>query len=138
MDIFKSDVKFLDFRYNSEKGSVGYSWFCLKYLYLPDDFRIEIEHDRLYLNIEIYDPHIVPNDRIWCNRNSVCNIMAEARGVHFKPTCTLEAIKTQVKYLYNILVNRNPQFYPIKYKVRAKTPEGQKYWIKYWEEHPLK
>jgi hypothetical protein len=136
---FKSDVKFLDFDCNSNKGSVGYGWFLLKYLYIPDDFRIEIEHgDRGHLNIDIYDPDISQNDNVWSCRNNIWNMIKETKGAVVDTSCASGAMRIQVKYLYDVLVNRDPQFYPIKYNVRAKTAEGQKYWIRYWEEHPFK
>jgi hypothetical protein len=139
IDIFESDIKFVDFRCNSKKGTVGYTWFMLRYVYIPNDFLIEIEHDRGgYMSFCISDPRIALDNNIWSCQNNVWNIINQTKGVNISSSCTNEAMRIQVNYLYDILVKRTPPFYPIKYKIRAKTPEGQKYWVKYWEEHPLK
>jgi hypothetical protein len=64
--------------------------------------------------------------------------MREIKGEQISSDFTQNGMKRQVQALYEILVNKIPRFYPIKHKVRAKTAQGRKYWIKYWEEHPIK
>jgi hypothetical protein len=110
--------------------------FSLWYTYIPDCLKVEIEHDRYDINFAIIDTKLDPKSKKYANLNHLCAIYRDIEGEPLDAVLSTDSLREQISYLHKVIVGKNPQFYPIKRKNRAKTIEGQKYWLKYWEENP--
>ena len=134
--VFASRLKLLKFEYSNSHSSAGYGWFFVQYQYDIEGYIIQIEHEMLHVVIRIIDPRIPEDDKTYHNYNSLVFIYQQVKRQIVDTNLTIEAIKKQIDYLYNILVKKDPQFFPVKRNIKAKNRIGKKYWEIYWEEHP--
>jgi sensor histidine kinase YesM len=133
--ILSPHIQLLDFVYSNSHSSVGGGYFLAKYHYCKGPYIISIENDRFYVVIEITDPQISDDDKVYYNHNSLGTIYSQIKNKQIDSSFSIEAIKTQVDYLHDIIVKKDPQFFPAKRHHRAKSEAGKRYWEKYWEEH---
>lgn len=100
IETFSDNIKLMDYKFTEE--AMGY--YKLTYEYLPKNYRIEFECDRLYFSIEIFrkDKEFSSINQIKPNQMPQFNNLKK------------ENIKKGITLLHTVLMNHEEFFYTVK------------------------